>query len=288
MPSGLDFGDLPTWLSAASPVAVAVIEGRRRNRVADLGWKVEQLVETTEDLRGRVLASEELEELVNRAVENAARTTWQEKLDALARVIAAAVEGDDTIVSTSLLLEATLSRLERPHALALRHIATGGPSTRIELAQRWPGSTEVVEAILAVLAGEGLIRNIAASTYEGLEGQEKWVLSELGEELLLLLDPNRENTPAFGEITVDVAKDNLTVVNEGEAVVRLYEVTITGGNTTATLIPTKARAEAHPLAPGQPFEGRFMMIPPGPAVVTVTWKDRRERRSKTFNVTVVP
>lgn len=79
-----------------------LIEGHRRNRVADLGWKVEQLVETTEDLPGRVLASEELEELVDRAVENAARTTWQEKLDALARVIAAAVDGDDTIVSTSL------------------------------------------------------------------------------------------------------------------------------------------------------------------------------------------
>lgn len=286
MPGGLDFGDLPTWLTAASPAAVAVIEGRRRNRVADLGRKIEQLVEATENLAGRVLASDELEELVNRAVEDAARTTWQEKLDALASVVAAAVEGDDTTVSTSLLLEAALSRLERPHALALRHIATGGPSTRTELAERWPGSTSVVEAILAVLASEGLIRNIAAGTYEGLEGQETWVLSELGEELLLLLDPTHGS--AFGEITVRLENNKLTVANQGEAVVRLYQVKIAGGNATSTLIPTNARPEAHPLAPGERFEGRFMMIPPGPAVVTVTWTDRRGRSSKTFNVTVVP
>lgn len=116
MPPNVDLGDLPTWLNAASPVAVAVLEGRRRTRVADLGRKVEALAQRTGDFAAHVVAHDELEELVNRAVEAAARSTWREKLEALAAVVAAAIDGDDTTVSTSLLLEAALARLERQHA----------------------------------------------------------------------------------------------------------------------------------------------------------------------------
>lgn len=284
MVSGVDLGDVPTWLTVASPVAVSILEGRRRNRVADLGRKVEELVRTNEELVEHVLASDELEELVNRAVEDAARTTWEEKLDALARVVAAAIDGDDTVVSTSLLVEAALSRLERPHAQALTHIAAAGPTTRAEILQRWPGSTSVVEPVLAVLAGEGLIRNIASGTYDGLEGREKWVVSDLGEELLLLLDPSHSDE--CGRVTIGVENDCVIVVNEGRAAVRLLALRIAGGNAVSTLIPTDARPEASPLAPRERMELRFMMIPPGAAVVDVTWSDRRGQRSESLPVTV--
>ena len=286
MASGLDYGDLPTWLTAATPAAVAIFEGRRRRRVAELGRKIEDLIEATENLADRVLASDELEELVNRAVEDAARTTWQEKLDALASVVASAIEGDDTVVSTSLLVEAALSRLERPHALALRHIAKAGASTRPQLVERWPGSVAVVESLLSVLAGEGLIRNIATGTWDGVEGNEKWVLTELGEELLLLLDPDSPHAAACGEIAVRVVNHKLAVANKGEAVVRIYEVTIAGGNAKATLIPTDTRPEARPLAPGEEVAASFVMIPPGQAVVEVDWMDRRGRHRNVFKVTV--
>jgi hypothetical protein len=286
MPGGIDYGDVPTWLAAATPAAVAIFEGRRGLRVAELGRKVEDLLEVTDDLANRVLASDELEELVNRAVEDAARTTWQEKLDALARVVASAIEGDDTVVSTSLLVEAALSRLERPHALALRHIAAAGASTPQELVERWPGSVIVLEPLLSVLAGEGLIRNVASGTWEGIEGKEKWVLSEMGEELLLLLNPDDPQATAFGEIAVRVVNNTLTVTNKGDAVARLYEIAIAGGIAKSTLIPTDARPEARPLAPGEEFEERFMMIPSGPAIVTVAWMDRRGRHEDTFNVRV--
>jgi hypothetical protein len=286
MAGDLDFGDLPTWLTAASPAAVAVLEGRRRNRVAELGRKIEGLVVAIEDLADRTLESEELEELVNRAVEDAARTTWQEKLDALASVVAAAMEGDDTVVSSSLLVEAALSRLERPHALALSHIAEVGPITPQQLAERWPGSTMVVDPLLSVLAGEGLIRNIASGTYDGLEGREKWVLSELGEELLFLLDPDNPHAAASGAIAVHLEGSMLALTNKGKAVLRLYAATIAGDSATSTLIPTEERPEALPLAPGEHVQARFLLIPSGPAVVSVVWMDRRGRHTSTFNVNV--
>lgn len=279
-----DLGDVPTWLTAATPVAIAMLEGRRRNRVALLGRQVEELIGATDDLADRVLSSDELEELVNRAVEDAARTTWQEKLDALASVIAAAVAGDDTLVSSSLLIEAALSRLERPHALALRHIADSGPSTKHQLGEVWPGSKAFLDPVLSVLASEGLVRNIAVGTYDGLEGHEKWALTDLGEELLDLLSPGHNRSDAPGSITAEVFGSDLTVVNTGRVGIHLDGVKIAGGNATSTLVPTDGRPAGYPLAPDEELKASFMMIPSGLAVVTVVWTDRHGQRTSTFNV----
>lgn len=58
---------------------------------------------------------------------------------------------------------------------------------------------------MSVVASEGLIRNIARGTHDGVEGREKWVLTELGEELLSLLGRKKDDSDAFAEISVRVS-----------------------------------------------------------------------------------
>ncbi|SDY53160.1 hypothetical protein SAMN05661080_03774 [Modestobacter sp. DSM 44400] len=140
--------------------------------------------------------------LLNRILEAAARSTLREEIPALARVLVDGlqVEGD---VGEALVLAAALDLLEEPHVVLLKHLRIHAkpPVEQVEVmiyAYLYGWQVEHVERVLprfagiadglvAVLAGQGLLRDAGHINFPGAVGPAAWAITPLGERCLFLL-----------------------------------------------------------------------------------------------------
>ncbi len=154
----------------------------------------------------RLPGHDERVELLARVIEAAARSTLEAKVTALGRVLADGLreEGD---TDEALLLAAALAAIEGPHVGVLAHLhahpqipaelVRAGVESSIgwrpdQVAHELPQVGGVVEAVFAVLAGHGLIRDAGAINYPGTIGPSIWRIATLGRRCLFLLDTDRE------------------------------------------------------------------------------------------------
>jgi hypothetical protein len=156
---------------------------------------------TPEELLDRILGDERLLDLAAAAVAAASETMIEAKIRALGRALASgALATDDTVVDEQRFLVDTLADLEAPHVrvlnqLSIEHEGYGspvGPDGRSraygwlleDLSAGLPGLVPVLQSVLNVLAGRGLILDTAEGTYEY---QPRWVLTEFGKQCLVML-----------------------------------------------------------------------------------------------------
>jgi hypothetical protein len=143
-------------------------------------------------------------ELTARVIEAAMRTTREQKINALARVLANGLDGQAT-VDQAQILTAALDAIEAPHIQVpaeLRDYADSNegqvtPDNRVNLltlprgafADRLPGHAAVRGAVIQVLAGHHLIEPAGGGlTYEQWGGPDRWAITDLGRALLARLD----------------------------------------------------------------------------------------------------
>lgn len=149
----------------------------------------------------RLASHDERVELLARVIEGSARATLPAKIRAFGRVLAEGLS-DDGDVDEALLLASALAAIEAPHVAVLQHLAahpqTPPRLTRPgiessmgwradQLAQELPRVAEVTDALLAVLAGQGLIRDTRGTSYEDMD-RNYWQIAPLGRRCLFLLD----------------------------------------------------------------------------------------------------
>ncbi len=146
-------------------------------------------------------------ELLVRVIEAAARSTLEAKVTALGRVLADGLR-EDGDTDEALLLAAALAAIEGPHVAVLAHLdAHPGPPEELvrasvessigwrpdQVAQDLPQVAGVAEAVFAVLAGHGLIRDAGTPTLLDTIGPSTWRIAALGRRCLFLLDTDRED-----------------------------------------------------------------------------------------------
>jgi hypothetical protein len=140
-------------------------------------------------------------ELTARVIEAAMHTTREDKIRALGRVLADGLRDGD--VDEARLLAAALALLEGPHVAVLAHL-NAHPAPPAELirpgvesstgwrpdllAQQLPQVSGVITAVLAVLAGQGLIVDARGTTWEDWDGRSVWQIAPLGRRCLFLLN----------------------------------------------------------------------------------------------------
>jgi hypothetical protein len=139
-------------------------------------------------------------ELTARVIEAAMRTTHEQKIKALSRVLTNGLDGHAT-VDQSQILTAALDAIEAPHVQVLAelrgyadsHEEEVTPENRVNLltlprgsiADRLPGHREIMGAVIQVLAGHHLIEPVGGGlTYEQWGGPDRWAITELGRALL--------------------------------------------------------------------------------------------------------
>jgi hypothetical protein len=132
------------------------------------------------------------------------RTTREEKIRALARVLANGLDGHAT-VDQAQILTAALDAIEAPHIQVLALLrdnadAHGGDvphRDRVNLltlqteaiADRLSGHREVLGAVVQVLAGHHLIEPVGGGlTYEQWGGPGRWAITDLGRACLARLE----------------------------------------------------------------------------------------------------
>lgn len=191
----------------ASPLAPALQLGIRAIRAADRGLYL-QIAQTLDiaideteggapEVERLALADPARTELFRRVVEAAGRSTLEEKIPALGRVLAAGLPEGDT-VDEALLLAMALAAIEAPHVQILATIAEEQPEPDgvgayvegwmpWQIANRHPGHRSVMTPILRTLDLHGLLDDRAVGTYDDLEGRQRYVLSDLGRRCLELL-----------------------------------------------------------------------------------------------------
>lgn len=140
-------------------------------------------------------------ELLARVIEGSARATLEAKIKAFGRLLADGL-GDRGDIDEALLLASALVAIEAPHVAVLAHLDAypGPPAELIRagidssigwrgdlLAKELPQVAGVIDAVLAVLAGQGLIRDLRGQTFEDLD-RDYWQVAPLGRRCLFLLD----------------------------------------------------------------------------------------------------
>lgn len=154
----------------------------------------------------RSLTYEDRLELLARVIESSARSTFEEKIDALGRVLADGLQEDGDIAE-ALVLARALEVLDQPHVVVLdhlarnrlppaelldvRHIGVAGWQVPV-IAEALPDLADVMEPLVATLAGIGLLRDNTGVNYASQPGPEAWVITSPGLRCLFLLDPERE------------------------------------------------------------------------------------------------
>jgi len=138
-------------------------------------------------------------ELTMHVLEAAARTTRDDKLRALGRVLANGLMNDK--VDEAGFLTAALTAMEAPHIQVLHQLQQFAADVQIDPAPNTdsPGWTEkramesmpqhslVMPAILNTLNAHGLLANVGQGTFGNIEDGPCWVTSPLGNKLLELL-----------------------------------------------------------------------------------------------------
>lgn len=146
-------------------------------------------------------------ELTARVIEAAMRTAHEQKVRALARVLANGLDGHATVNQT-LILTAALDAIEAPHIQVLALLRDYADSHEEEItsenrvnlltlprgavADQLPGHREILGAVIQVLAGHHLIEPVGmGATYEAWGGPERWRITPLGRAPLTQLDQSR-------------------------------------------------------------------------------------------------
>jgi len=174
---------------------------RRQNRAAQALEQAAAMLDVGLDIiEERVADHDARLELLARVLGAAAQSSFDQKVTALARVLADGLR-EDGPPDDSFVLAAALADMEVAHVLALRHLAAA-PSPPDDLrrsdrpARGWevpqieqamPDLAEVMYSVVAVLAGHGLIRDQGGVTYPGNIGPAVWKVTALGRRCLFLL-----------------------------------------------------------------------------------------------------
>jgi hypothetical protein len=124
------WGDVPGWLQIIG-TGLPYFVGRRQQRAIDWLAMLDALADVApEDFERALRERPEVEELLIRAMEAAARTLSDEKHRSLARAVGAAVRGDRAMVEKATLFTRTLEQLETPDVQLLasltRTLTPGG------------------------------------------------------------------------------------------------------------------------------------------------------------------
>jgi hypothetical protein len=175
---------------------------RREDRVARTIEQAAEILDVGLDIfEERATSYDDRLELLARVLEAAARTPLEEKVTALARVLAEGLR-DGESVNEALVIAAALADIEAAHVYVLHHLAVtplppeqlrrpNHPEPRgweaAQIAAAVPEVTDILDGLLAVLSGHGLIRDQGGVTYPGGVGPAVWRLTALGRRCLLLL-----------------------------------------------------------------------------------------------------
>lgn len=178
-----------------SRVSIAVWDSRRR--------KAERLLDTAAEMvggmdvfLGRALQDDNRVELIARVLEAGGRSRLEDKIPALARVLADGI-GEAGDVDEAHVLAAALDAIEGLHVTVLRHMDTNDPVPRTatpgahlwelhQLAAYFPTLASLPN-LLAVLSAHGLAVQSGGRSYPGSTGPPIWSVSELGRRCLYLL-----------------------------------------------------------------------------------------------------
>jgi hypothetical protein len=169
------------------PLLELMAEGQHRaiKRVQRLADEVTDLADLSiEEFTEWARATEQREALTLAATHAALNAVTQEKLTALARILAENVSDDRDIYVSSLIVKA-LTDMEEPHILALRALVLEdlprdpewnlgpGPEgyAQAQLERRFPHFAEGVPQILATLEAHGIVRTGLAITQDNMAGQ---------------------------------------------------------------------------------------------------------------------
>lgn len=195
--------------TAAAPVIaeagrriIEAVRGRRADKVSQLLIAADILDPGLDILDERRPDYDQRLELLGRVIESAARSTLQEKVRALGRVLSDGLRADGN-THEALILAAALNVIEAPHALLLQYMDEN-PEPPPEwvrpgidrsngweagmLARSLPQTSDVLDGLLAVLAGQGLIKDLGGVPYPGGAGPAVWAISSLGRRCIYLLD----------------------------------------------------------------------------------------------------
>lgn len=202
-------------ISAGARVAWSLSDVARDRFWGRAGRAIDVAADTlgipADEVGERAQADDARLELVRRVVEAAGRSTIEEKVDALGRVLARGLDGDDAEVDVAFLLARALDAVEGPHVRVLQALPTGEHDRRPaadELADAAPGTGQAMGALLALLEGQHLVeqhrpgfrdfeRRQTLAVHSGgssfpMDERRRYSLTDLGRELLALLTPTPE------------------------------------------------------------------------------------------------
>jgi hypothetical protein len=195
-------GLVPVGVQAADRLGGLAVARRRERQ----GWVLEaaDLLDPGVDVfEERWPDYDERVELLARVLEAAGRATFAAKIQALGRVLREGLSEDGDIGEATV-LAAALAVVEPPHVPLLQYLdehrnspppyegaSAGRPRSGWRIAelveaQPWQ-SAFVMDALLAVLAGQGLVRDSPGDSLEDMT-VEHWSITPMGRRCLLLLD----------------------------------------------------------------------------------------------------
>jgi hypothetical protein len=170
-------GGIAFGTALALDLAGASQRARRGQRVIELAGTE---FGSESELVAAVLQDEHRIELTMRVLEAAARTTLEDKIAALGRVLAAGLQQDT--VDEAVLHVAALELLQPPHVQVLAFIADHGYELQHEepapdsglpglkckhITAALPGHAQVLDPVMTTLQTSGLIRDISAGMLDG-------------------------------------------------------------------------------------------------------------------------
>lgn len=205
----LGTGPVPaTIIGATGPalkLAHRVLSRARERREDRAARALEQAAEILdvgiEILEERATRHDDRLELVARVLEAAARTPLEGKITALAQVLAEGLR-DGGSVDEAFVIAAALADIEAMHVFVLHYLAVrplppeelwGRPGEaprgwdRAQLGEALPEVAPVLDGLLAVLEGYGLVRPQTDSTWAGVAALAQHAITPLGRRCLFLL-----------------------------------------------------------------------------------------------------
>jgi hypothetical protein len=175
----IEWGDVPTWLQGIGGLAQVghVVWTIQMNRARALVDGIRDSSNLDDDeIAARIEAQPQLASLLLHAIEEAMRARTDEQLQLLAKVIAAAVAGDDARIDASAVYLRTAGGLDPADLRVLTAIATPAPDLypdsglvgarrQSDLAERLPNDQQtLLLPIVSALTREGLIEDVALGT----------------------------------------------------------------------------------------------------------------------------
>ncbi|MGY1846873.1 hypothetical protein [Blastococcus sp. SYSU DS1021] len=198
----LGAGPLGVVAGGFAPVLASAVHRRWRAKANEALAVAADILDTGLDiLDERKPGYDERLELTARVIEAAARATIPAKIQALGQVLADGL-GDEGATGEALVLASALAVLEGPHVVVLEYVhASPVPPEHMldtetkaivgwqadHLAQALPALRDVVDGLVAVLGGQGLLRDASGTNYASLAGAPVWQITSLGERCLFLL-----------------------------------------------------------------------------------------------------